>query len=206
LRAGADPDAVLLPVPSRLGYAALAGFILGESAGLPLPGETALITAGGLVAAGRLALPLVIVVAALAATAGDTIGYWLGRRGGRALLLREGVGAAHRRHALARADRFFDRYGVAAVFLGRWVPGVRIVAAVTAGAALMPWWRFASANAAGALAWAATIATLAMVVGQTGAAFLAAAGLGLGAFSFAMAWRSRRNVPRSSPSPARTPP
>jgi hypothetical protein len=75
---------MFLPVPSQIGYIALAGLILGESAGLPLPGETALITAGGLVAAGRLALPIVILVGALAAIVGDTIGYWLGRRGGRA--------------------------------------------------------------------------------------------------------------------------
>jgi undecaprenyl-diphosphatase len=76
---------MLLPVPSQLGYVALGGLILAESAGLPLPGETALITAGGPVAAGNLSLPLVILVGALAAIIGDTIGYWLGRRGGRAL-------------------------------------------------------------------------------------------------------------------------
>ncbi|MEA2254461.1 MAG: hypothetical protein QOG35_506, partial [Solirubrobacteraceae bacterium] len=83
---------MVIPVPSQIGYAALAGLILGESAGLPLPGETALITAGGLVAAGHLSLPLVIAVAAAAAIAGDTMGYVLGRRGGRALLMRDGFG------------------------------------------------------------------------------------------------------------------
>ena len=183
---------MIIPVPSQLGYAALAALILGESAGLPLPGETALITAGGLVAAGHLALPIVIVVAAVAAIVGDTIGYWLGRRGGRALLLRDGLGAVHRRHAVARADRFFARYGAATVFFGRWVPGVRVVAALTAGAAKMPWPRFAVANAAGAFAWAATIATLAMLVGPTGSAVLAIGGLTLAAVTFAVAWRSQR--------------
>jgi undecaprenyl-diphosphatase len=183
---------MLLPVPSQIGYVALGGLILGESAGLPLPGETALITAGGLVAAGQLSLPIVIVVAALAAILGDTIGYWVGRRGGRALLLRDGFGATHRRHAVARADTFFARYGAATVFFGRWVPGVRVVAAVMAGAARMPWPRFALANATGAFAWAATVATLAMAVGQTGAALLAAGGLGLGAVTLTIAWRSHR--------------
>src|SRR4051812_16814670 len=125
---------MLLPVPSQLGYVALGALILGESAGFPLPGGTAPISAGGLVAAGHLALPVVILVAALAAIVGDTIGYWVGRRGGRALLLRDGFGATHRRHAVARADRFFARYGMTTVFFGRWVPGVRIVAAVVAGA------------------------------------------------------------------------
>jgi undecaprenyl-diphosphatase len=189
---------MFLPVPSQIGYAALGGLILGESAGLPLPGETALITAGGLVAAGSLSLPVVILVGALAAIIGDTAGYWLGRRGGRALLLRGGVGSTHRRHAVARADRFFARYGAATVFFGRWVPGVRIVAAVTAGAARMPWPRFAAANAAGAFAWAATIATLASLAGPTGAALMAVAGLGLGAITVAVAWRSHRRSLRAS--------
>ena len=183
---------MFLPVPSQIGYIALGGLILGESAGLPLPGETALITAGGLVAAGHLSLPIVIVVAALAAITGDTIGYWLGRRGGRALLLRDGFGATHRRHAVRRADRFFARYGAATVFFGRWVPGVRVVAAVMAGAARMPWPRFALANATGAFAWAATVATLAMAVGPTGSVLLAAGGLALGAITLAVAWWSHR--------------
>jgi undecaprenyl-diphosphatase len=186
---------MLLPVPSQIGYAALGAMILGESAGLPIPGETALITAGGLVAAGHLSLPLVILVATLAAIVGDTIGYWVGRRGGRRLLLRDGFGATHRRHAVRRADRFFARYGAATVFFGRWVPGVRIVAAVMAGASRMPWPRFAAANAAGALAWATTVSTLAVLAGPTGAAFLAAGGLALGAITFAVgAWSHKRSL------------
>jgi undecaprenyl-diphosphatase len=183
---------MILPVPSQIGYAALAALILGESAGLPLPGETALITAGGLVAAGHLSLPLVILVAALSAIVGDTIGYWVGRRGGRALLLRDGLGATHRRHAVQRADRFFARYGAATVFFGRWVPGVRVVAAVMAGAAGMHWPKFAAANAAGAFAWAATVSTLAMLAGPTGSLLLAAGGLTLGGITLAVAWWSHR--------------
>jgi undecaprenyl-diphosphatase len=186
----------LIPVPSNLGYAALAALILGESAGLPLPGETALITAGGLVAAGHLTLPLVIAVATTAAVIGDTVGYWVGRRGGRALLLRDGFLATHRRHAVERADRWFSRFGVATVFFGRWVPGVRIVAAVVAGAARMPWPRFAVANALGALAWATTVASLAAVLGPAGAALMAVAGLALGGVTILGGWLSHRRSMR----------
>jgi undecaprenyl-diphosphatase len=186
---------MFLPVPSQIGYVALGGLILGESAGLPLPGETALITAGGLVAAGHLSLPLVIAIAALAAIIGDTVGYWIGRRGGRSVLLRDGFGATHRRHAVERADRFFARYGAATVFFGRWVPGVRVVAAVMAGAARMPWPRFAAANASGAFAWAATVATLAALAGPAGAALMAVAGLGLGGVTLVVAsWAHRRSL------------
>jgi undecaprenyl-diphosphatase len=192
---------MFLPVPSQIGYVALGAIVLGESAGVPLPGETALITAGGLVAAGHLSLPIVILVAAAAAIVGDTIGYWLGRRGGRALLLRDGLGATHRRHAVRRADRFFGRYGAATVFFGRWVPGVRIVAAVMAGAARMPWPRFAAANAAGAFAWAATVATLAALAGPAGSVFLAIGGLALGAITLAAGWWSHRRTLGQDPAP-----
>ena len=192
---------MFIPVPRNLGYPALAGLILGESAGLPLPGETALITAGGLAAGGQLALPLVVVVAAAAAIVGDTVGYWVGRRGGRRFLLRPGLGATHRRHAVERADHFFARYGVVTVFFGRWVPGVRVVAALIAGAARMPWPRFASANAAGALAWASTVASLAWLAGPTGSLLLAAGGLMLGTLTLWAGWRRRGRASRAAVSP-----
>ena len=185
---------MLLTVPSQIGYIALGGLILGESAGLPLPGETALIAAGGLAGAGHLSLALVILVAALAAIIGDSIGYWLGRRRGRALMLRDGFAAAQRRHAVQRADEIFARYGAATVFFARWIPGVRIVAAVMAGAARMPWPRFAAANAAGAVAWASAVATLAALAGPVGSALLVAAGLALGTITLAVEWRSDQHV------------
>ena len=186
---------MLFSVPVSLGYPALAGLVLGESAGLPLPGETALITAGGLAAAGHLALGLVVIIAVLAAVAGDTLGFWIGRRRGREVLLRDGFMAAHRRHAVARADRFFARHGVATVFVGRFVPGVRVVAAVMAGASRMPWRRFALANTSGAVVWATTVAGLAYLLGPSGAAMLALGGLAFGALALTAGWwRQRRGM------------
>ena len=161
----------MLSVPSQLGYPVLFALIFGESAGLPLPGETALLTAGVLAGTGRLSLPLVIGVAIVAAVTGDTLGYWLGRRGGRAILARRrGPFAALRLHALERGELFFDRHGAKTVFLGRFVPGVRVVAAVLAGAGTMPWPRFAIYNLAGAFVWASTVASLASLVGPAVAA------------------------------------
>lgn len=186
---------MLFSVPVSLGYPALAGLVLGESAGLPLPGETALITAGGLAAAGHLALGLVVIIAILAAVAGDTLGFWIGRRRGREVLLRDGFMAAHRRHAVARADRFFARHGLATVFVGRFVPGVRVVAAVMAGASHMPWRRFALANTSGAVVWATTVAGLAYLLGPSGAAMLALGGLAFGALALTAGWwRQRRGM------------
>lgn len=188
---------MLFAIPAQLSYPALGALVLGESAGLPLPGETALITAGGLVAVGHLALPAVIAVAALSAVAGDTLGYWLGRRKGRDFLLRGGFAARHRRKAISRADRFFAGYGTLTVFFMRFVPGLRVAGALAAGAAGMRWPRFAVANAAGALAWAATVATLSMAAGPTGSLLLALAGLTAGAALATLAWRRdrRRRAP-----------
>ena len=160
-------------VPAHLGYPVLFALIFGESAGVPLPGETALLTAGVLAGAGHLSLPLVIGVAILAAVTGDTLGYWLGRRGGRAVLTTgRGPFAPFRAHALARGERFFERHGAKTVFLGRFVPGVRVVAAVLAGAGALPWPRFALYNLSGAFVWAATVASLASLVGPALAAGL----------------------------------
>jgi undecaprenyl-diphosphatase len=93
---------MIFGVPPQIGYSLLGVLVFGESAGLPIPGETALLVAAGLAAAGHLQLAFVIEIAAAAAIAGDTLGYWLGRRGGRAFLLRDGLGARHRRRASAR--------------------------------------------------------------------------------------------------------
>ena len=183
-------------VPAHLGYPVLFALIFGESAGVPLPGETALLTAGVLAGAGHLSLPLVIAIAVAAAVTGDTLGYWLGRRGGRAVLTRRGGPfAAFRAHALERGERFFDRHGPKTVFLGRFVPGVRIVAAVLAGAAAMPWPRFAVYNLSGAFVWAATVASLASLVGPAVAAGLWVAALGAAVVAALLALRADRQLP-----------
>ena len=184
---------MLFDVSPSIGLPALAGLILGESAGLPLPGETALIVAGGLAAAGQLSLPAVIAVAAISAIIGDMIGYTVGRRGGRKLLLREGRFSAHRRSAVAKADKYFEKYGVVTVFFARFVPGVRVVGAVAAGTTNMRLRSFAIANALGCITWATTVASVAYLVGPTGTVFLIIAGFSIAGIGVVSAlWRSRR--------------
>src|SRR3954463_9905052 len=188
----------MLGVPATLGYPALFALVFAESAGVPLPGETALLTAGVLAGAGRLSLPFVIGVAVAAAVMGDTLGYWLGRRGGRAVLTRHGGPlASFRAHALERGERFFDRHGAKTVFLGRFVPGVRIVAAVLAGAGAMPWPRFAVFNLCGAFVWASVVAGLASRAGRAVAAALGPGALATAAAAALVAGlRARRGARR----------
>lgn len=191
---------MLVSVPANLGYTVLAGLVLGESAGLPIPGETALISAALLAGTGTLSLPMVIGVAALAAIVGDNLGYWFGRRAGRsALTARRGPFRGHRQHLLDRGEVFFARHGGKAVALGRFVAGVRVVTAIVAGASRMPVARFMVANAAGAIAWAGTTALLVWWLGALGAGIALASGwtiAGLGAaFAMARSRRARRRVP-----------
>lgn len=189
---------MLVPIPAHIGYGALFGFVFAESAGVPVPGETALVAAGLLAGSGQLALPAVIAVGTVAAVLGDNLGYWFGRRGGRALLLRDGRFARHRRKAVARTERFFERHGPKAVFLGRWVSGVRIVAALTAGAGRMPWRTFLLYNATGALAWAATVSGAAALLGPVAAGIIYGGGLaalgGVALYGTVRAWLRRRRV------------
>ncbi|MEA2440898.1 MAG: hypothetical protein QOH76_2322 [Thermoleophilaceae bacterium] len=193
---------MLLAIPTQIGYGALFGTIVAESAGLPVPGETALLAAGLLAGSGHLALPLVIAVGAGAAIIGDNLGYVLGRRGGRALLTRGKLLREHRARAIVRGERFFERHGAKTVFFGRWIAGVRVVVAVLAGASTMPWRRFLIYNTLGAVAWAVTIAGTAALFGPVGAVVVYGAGLAAtatAAMAAMVSSRIRRRTATTSP-------
>jgi len=166
----------LIAVPANLGYPVLFAFVAAESAGGLVPGETSLIVAGALAGSGQLSLPFVIATAAVAAIVGDNVGYLIGQRELRGLLDRPGRWAESRRRLVERGDKFFERRGAAAVFFGRWLPGLRVVTSWLAGADRMPWPRFLLWNALGGTAWAATIGTAAYLIGKTSSGALGAIG------------------------------
>jgi membrane-associated protein len=129
-------------------------FVAVECCGIPLPGETALITASVLASTGRFNIVEVIAVAAAAAIIGDTTGYWIARTGGRKAIDRIPIVRDHLPKLLPRGEQFFERHGPKTVFLGRFVSGLRITVAWLAGISHMPWLRFLGWNAAGGIAWA----------------------------------------------------
>ena len=139
------------------GYAAIFLIILLGNIGVPVPEETILLLSGYLAWLGDLSLTIVIPVGILSAVVGDNIGYWLGRTGGRRLILAYGRYVFVSRHTIRRAERLFDRYGSRAVFLGRFVAGVRFLAGPLAGVAKMPFGRFFAYNAAGALVYVSLV-------------------------------------------------
>jgi membrane protein DedA with SNARE-associated domain len=158
--------ASLLSVTQNLGYPVLAAVVAAEALGVPLPGETAVIFAGLAASAHRLNIVLVIVVASAAAIVGDNIGFQIGRRGGRALLERPGRFYEERQRVIAIGDPFFERHGPKAVFLGRWIAGLRIWASWLAGASAMSWRSFLLWNALGGISWATSVSLAAYFGGK----------------------------------------
>lgn len=154
---------------SDYGLALLFLLIAMESAGAPLPGETALIAASVLAAHGDFGIVWVIVVAAAAAIIGDNVGYWIGRIGGRRLLTRWGWLNRHASKVLPWSERFFVRHGAKTIFLGRFIAVLRVTAAWLAGVSKMEWWRFFFWNAAGGICWAVLVALIAYYAGQAAA-------------------------------------
>lgn len=144
----------------RWGYLALAVGLLGEDAGLPLPGETILLLASFLAhKTHQLNLELIILIGFCAAVTGDNLGFFLGRRLGPRLLrwLRETM---HMDEDVAAASDQIRHHGPATVFWARFIVGLRTVAGPVAGALGMDWKRFLLANALGAAAWVTFIALI----------------------------------------------
>jgi membrane protein DedA with SNARE-associated domain len=140
-----------------------------ESAGVPLPGETALIAAGVLAARGDMDIVEVIVVAAAAAIIGDNVGYWIGRLGGRRLLERWEPLERHASRVLPWSERFFKRHGPKTIFLSRFFAVLRVTAAWLAGISRMHWWQFFFWNAAGGICWAVLVGLVSYYLGQAAA-------------------------------------
>ena len=150
--------AALIDVPANVGYAAVFGLIAIETMGIPVPAEAALIAAALLAHDGEMDIGTLVLVAAAAAIIGDNVGFMIGRTFGRKLFLVPGPFLKHRRAVLVHGEPFFARHGPKAVFLGRWVAGLRIASAWLAGMNKMSWPTFLFWNALGGIAWAASVA------------------------------------------------
>jgi membrane protein DedA with SNARE-associated domain len=158
---------LLLEYLAHYGYWAVAGFLLLENAGLPLPGETILLLASFLAYSRReLHLPCIILVGIAAATLGDNLGYAVGHHGGRPLLERyRHVLHLPLRH-IRRMERVFARYGAATILFARFVVGLRVIAGPVAGVLRMEWKRFAFFNFLGASLWVTVIALAGYLFGR----------------------------------------
>jgi membrane protein DedA with SNARE-associated domain len=188
----------LIDLFARYGYAVVFVGVLLESAGVPVPGETALLGGAAMAQFGRLSLVGVVVTAILAAIIGDNTGFFVGRRGGRALVVRHGSKIGITALRLRQFDRFYERYGPQTVFIARFVTGLRVVGAILAGGSGLRWRTFLVFEALGAVVWSTAVAaagyslayswdTLERWIGRSGLIVLVIVAL-VGAFMFTR-WR-----------------
>jgi membrane protein DedA with SNARE-associated domain len=148
------------------GYPALFLLVALESAGIPLPGETALVAAAAFAASGHLSIYVVIAIASAAAILGDNAGYWIGRKGGLPLVRRYGRFLHVDESRLQQAQKFFERHGAKAVFMGRFIALLRTWAAMLAGISCMRYPIFMFYNALGGAVWATLFGILGYLFGR----------------------------------------
>jgi membrane-associated protein len=189
--------AAIINVPPNVGYPVVFALIAIETMGIPVPGETALIAAALLAHDGQLDIVPLVVIASLAAIIGDNIGFAIGRKGGRRLFVAPGPLYEHRLKLIEHGEPFFAKHGPKAVFLGRWVSGLRIASAWLAGINQMRWPTFLFWNALGGIAWATSIGVGVYLLGKVAEDVIKTAGpvaavLGVVAIVAFVVWRRRK--------------
>jgi membrane protein DedA with SNARE-associated domain len=190
--------ATLLHISSDIGYIATFGLIAIETMGVPVPGETALIASALAAHNGELDIVLLIVLAASAAIIGDNVGFAIGRKYGRRVFVKPGPMHRQRLALLDVGEPFFAKHGPKAVFLGRWVAGLRIASAWLAGMNKMSWPTFLFWNALGGIVWATAVGLGAYyaghafedAIGTIGIAGAVVVGVVIVAFFY---WRHRKH-------------
>jgi membrane protein DedA with SNARE-associated domain len=138
-----------------------------ENAGLPIPGETILLVAGYFCSQGGLSIPLVILVAATGAVTGDNIGFAIGHHYGRGFLLKFGRFVFLTPKRLEYMENYFRSHGNKTILIARFITGLRVFAALLAGASMMRWRVFFIYNVLGAILWSVIITLLGYVFGQS---------------------------------------
>ncbi|MET9651393.1 MULTISPECIES: DedA family protein [unclassified Streptomyces] len=162
-------------IPAVAVYA-LVGVVIGlESLGIPLPGEIVLVSSALLASQHGAIDPYILgACATVGAIVGDSIGYAIGRKGGRPLLA--WLGGKFPKHFgeanIALAERSFEKWGMWAVFFGRFVALLRIFAGPLAGVLRMPYWKFLTANVLGGILWAGGTTAVVYSVGVVAEAWL----------------------------------
>lgn len=146
------------------GYWAVLLVVAGDGVFPALPGETAIVAAAVLAAEGTLSLPLVILAGAVGAVIGDSAAYWIGRGGGGPI--KRTVTRIAGAERLEAAERMVQRQGPALVFVGRFLPGIRIAINLSCGAGQMAYGRFLFFDILGAIVWSSQAALLGYFAGK----------------------------------------
>ena len=150
------------------GYWAVFFGVMLENAGVPVPGETILLIAGYYASTGEFNIALVMIIAASGAVVGDNIGFAIGHHYGRGVLLRFGRFFFLTPKRLEHMENYFESHGNKTILVARFITGLRVFAALLAGASRkMPWRVFVLYNMAGAILWSVVITTLGYLFGAS---------------------------------------
>lgn len=158
--------AFIVATISTLGYGGIVLLMAIESACIPLPSEIIMPFSGYLVYTGRFNIWLVAIAGALGCVVGSLAAYWVGMYGGRPLIERYGKFVLISHHDLDLADRWFDRFGEAIVFVSRLLPAIRTFIAFPAGVARMNLKKFIIYTFAGSLPWCLGLAYVGQKLGE----------------------------------------
>lgn len=151
---------------AHYGYVLVALFLLVESAGVPVPGETALVTAAALAGRGTLSIIGVMIAGCIGTIVGGHIGYWIGAHGGRPFVERHGKWIRLTPERLEKTHAFFLQHGSKTVVLGRFVAFVRSFVGIFAGLSRMPLGLFGAYNALGGSIWVIAFSVLGYAFGR----------------------------------------
>ena len=152
---------------AKYGYWAVFLGVMLENAGIPIPGETVLLFAGSLAYHGKMDLFPSILMAIAGATLGDSVGFFVGKVGGRRVVDRFIRRFPFMAKSFDHSQMVFLRYGQWAVFAGRFISGLRMFAGILAGLFRMPYRRFLFFNFTGATVWAIAIIYLGFLFGNS---------------------------------------
>ena len=153
-------------IAQQYGYLAIFVGILLENLGIPLPGETVTLIGGFLAGSGQLNYWFVLGSAILGAVIGGTCGYWIGRFAGWPFLLKLSRLLRIPEYRVEESKTKFSENAAKAVFFGRFIALLRVLAGLLAGIAEMPFGKFFLYNLAGAVVWASVMVTLSFFLGQ----------------------------------------
>lgn len=148
------------------GYVAMFIAMVLENANVPIPSEIVLGFAGYLIAQGVFDMHTTMVVGVLAGLVGSILSYWMGEYGGRPLLLKYGKYIFFNEHKFKMAETLFNKYGGAAVFIGRLLPGIRTFISFPAGMAKYPMWHFVIWTVLGTIPWTILLVYLGHLLGE----------------------------------------
>ncbi len=193
------------------GYLGIFLFVFIGNLGIPVPEETVMIVAGFVAGREILDIRAVYAVVFLSAVTGDCCGFLIGRTGGQRLLARLATRFEFARRRYDRLQIFFQTHGAKAVFMARFIAGVRFMAGPMAGAAGMPFAQFLGWNVMGAMVWCSIVVTVGYLVGDElydviRMSHLASRGTELAIALVVIAlfvvwWRERRHQPVARPEP-----